>query len=112
MTRHLERRGFTAHRPGRLPYPAQVALFQGAWSVFGVLGSDLAGLLHAPGGVAVTAAAPDSFGDDFFHALVTDRHGTLADLRGPAEGEAPHPHRLSFRLDLALLDRALDLDGG
>lgn len=105
---HLERRGFRCVAVGSLPFRDQVAVFRRARLVFGVLGSDLAGLLYAPDGVRVITAAPAGFGDEFFHALIQLRGGRHADLRGVAEA---HPafaaYKHPFRLGVGQIDAAL-----
>jgi capsular polysaccharide biosynthesis protein len=103
----LRAAGFTPSETGALPFPAQISAFKAAEAVFGVLGSDLTNLIYAPVGVAVVTAAPDVFGDRFFYALVLDRSGRMADLRGPVV--APHvtAHRGDFMLAPDALDDAL-----
>jgi capsular polysaccharide biosynthesis protein len=75
--------GFTTVATGTLSFADQVAIFQSAETVFGTLGSDLVNLIFSPKGVRVIAAAPAEFGDRFFYAIVLDREGYLADVRGP-----------------------------
>ena len=84
-------------------------------AVFGTLGSGLTGLIYAPVGVHVLSVAPHLFGDWFFYALVADRRGRYADVRGPiVTPDAKIPHRGSFSIDpdhvaagLATLDVAV-----
>jgi len=111
---HLAEHGFTCVAIGDLPYLDQVAVFRRAELVFGVLGSDLTGLLHAPDGVRVVSAAPAPFGDQFFYGLIQLRRGRYADLRGPAR---PHPYfdtnKYPFTIKPWQLDAALAaLDAG
>lgn len=75
--------GFTTVATGALSFVDQVATFQSAQFVFGTLGSDLVNLIYSPKGVKVITAAPAEFGDRFFYAIVLDREGILADVRGP-----------------------------
>ena len=92
-----------------LSFRDQVQTFVNANTVFSVLGSGLTGLIYSPLGVGVVSAAPSVFGDRFFYALVVDRRGRYADLRGPIK--KPHkriPHRSSFVIDPNCLFAALD----
>jgi hypothetical protein len=105
----LESHGFACQSTGRLSFAEQVSAFKGASAVFGVLGSDLTNLLFSPSGVDVITAAPDIFGDRFFYALTLDRHGRMADLRGPVL--EPHPsveHKGTFTLEPKVLTNALE----
>jgi hypothetical protein len=108
VERILAARGFTTVATGTLPFAEQVAMFQGADMVFGVLGSDLTNLIFSPRGVRVMTAAPATFGDRFFYALVLDRDGHMADVRGPAsEGSARAHFKSSFSIGLDQLRNAL-----
>ena len=92
-------RGFTLHSVGAMTFIDRVRLFRSASLVFSVLGSDLPGLLYAPEGIRVVSAAPAVFGDRFFYALVLDRKGRYADVRGEiAELNEMAQHRSSFHV--------------
>lgn len=103
----LRQHGFTFHTIGTMPFLDQVRLFRGASLVFAILGSDLTGLLYAPPGVRVISVAPAVFGDRFFYALILDRGGHYADLRGPVTTlNEDVPHRSSFTIDPAQISEA------
>jgi Glycosyltransferase 61 len=92
----------------QLSFVEQVRTFRNADAVFGTLGSGLTGLIYSPVGVAVTSVAPAIFGDRFFYALVVDRRGRYADVRGPIVNPDPNiPHRGSFTIDRAHVAEAL-----
>lgn len=108
----LEAKRFTFHTVGRMPFLEQVSLFQSASVIFAVLGSDLTGLLYAPEGIKVVSVAPAIFGDRFFYALILDRKGTYADLRGPVTDlHKQHDHRSMFRVEPAEVDAAMQALG-
>jgi hypothetical protein len=68
----------------------------------------LTGLIYSPHGVRVASVAPSVFGDRFFYALVADRRGRYADIRGPITVEDPEiPHRSSFTVKLERVEEAL-----
>jgi hypothetical protein len=95
---------------GAMPFCEQVRTFRSAKVVFATLGSDLTGLIFAPVGVGVISAAPGVFGDRFFYALVVDRQGIYADLRGPVVDENLQvPHKSSFELPLDALATGVKL---
>ncbi len=98
----LQLRGFAPMMLASLPFTDQVSLFKGASAIFAELGSDLAGLLFAAAGVRVITAAPRGFDTWFFHGLVREREGRIADLRGPVierRGFALNPDDLNAALD-------------
>lgn len=104
----LASKGFTFHAIGHMSFAEQVALFQSATVIFATLGSDLTGLLFAPEGVKVISVAPAIFGDRFFYALILDRHGLYADLRGPVTAlHRVDGHRSMFEIDAAQIDAAM-----
>lgn len=108
VTALLRQHGFSFHTVGAIPFRDQVRLFRSATLVFSILGSDLTGLLYAPLGVRVISAAPAVFGDRFFYALILDRAGRYADLRGPVAAlNEDVPHRSSFTIDPAQISEAL-----
>ena len=83
-----------------LDFVDQARTFSEADSVFSTLGSGLTGLIYSPAGVAVTSVAPALFEDRFFYALVVDRRGRYADVRGPIQKADPMiPHRGSFTIE-------------
>jgi hypothetical protein len=92
-----------------LDFETQVQLFREAQAVFSTLGSGLTGLIYAPVGVRVLSVAPHLFGDRFFYALVADRRGRYADVRGPIVTPDPNiPHRGSFSVDPYRIAAGLD----
>ncbi len=104
----LVSKGFRAVDPLELNFREQVGVFGSADTVFSVLGSGLTGLIYAPVGVQVASVAPAVFGDRFFYALVTDRNGCYADIRGPVRKlDAKIPHRSSFTVDPARVEAGL-----
>ncbi len=104
----IERRGFESETTGGLRFVEQVARFKAVDQVFGVLGSDLTNLIFAKTGVGLISVAPDIFGDRFFYALVLDREGMMADMRGPVVTPEPIEHKGTFALDLDALESAFD----
>jgi capsular polysaccharide biosynthesis protein len=104
----LEDRGFTFHTVSALRFIDQVRLFQSASTIFAILGSDLSGLIYAPKGASLITAAPSVFGDRFFYAMLLERRGRYADLRGPVTRLDPGAeHRSSFHLDASEIGSAL-----
>jgi Glycosyltransferase 61/Nucleotide-diphospho-sugar transferase len=100
----LEASGFGVVDVGKLGFLDQVAAFRGADFLFGVLGSDLSGLIYSPDGVKVVTAAPHMFGDRFFYNLIQHRNGAYADLRGPVtELNNQVNHLSAFHLDTQVL---------
>jgi hypothetical protein len=96
----LQKGGFTPIDIAALDFLEQVAVFRSTDMLFSILGSGLTGLLYSPAGVRVVSAAPSLFGDRFFYALVQDRRGTYADVRGPiVELNETIPHRSSFTVN-------------
>jgi Glycosyltransferase 61 len=92
----------------QISFADQVRTFRKADAVFSTLGSGLTGLIYSPIGVAVTSVAPAVFGDRFFYALVVDRGGRYADVRGPTVSPDPNiPHRGSFMVSRAHVAQAL-----
>jgi hypothetical protein len=104
----LQARGFVPLLAAILPFADQVAAFKGASTLFGVLGSDLAGLLFAPPGIRAITAAPDTGTDRMCYGLVLDRQGRMADLRGRKPVFEPSGRTGTFALDPDLLLVALD----
>lgn len=107
----LNIKGITAFPVATLPFIEQVALFREARTLFGVLGSNLTGLIYSPQGVRTVSAAPGDWGDCFFHGLLQAQQGVYADLRGaPADG---HTDMMSapFTLSPGRLADALDAVG-
>ncbi len=105
----LQRRGFEVCDVAALPFAEQVVAFREARTVFSVLGSGLTGVLFAREGVQVLSAAPSLFGDRFFYALVLDRDGRYADVRGPVSvADRQVAHRSAFSVDVARLEEGLD----
>ncbi len=104
----LQDRGFTFYSASALRFTEQVRLFQSASTIFAVLGSDLSGLVYAPAGVHVISAAPAVFGDRFFYAMLLERQGRYADLRGPITRlHHDADNRSTFHLDAVEIDSAL-----
>lgn len=107
----LKIKGVTPFPVAALPFMEQVALFREAQTLFGVLGSNLTGLIYSPQGVRTISAAPGDWGDCFFHGLLQAQEGLYADLRGtPAPG---HTDMMSaaFILSPGRLAEALDAVG-
>jgi hypothetical protein len=101
---YLTAAGFELCDLGGMAFCDQLSIFRSAKLIFATLGSDLTGLIFAPVGVGVISAAPPVFGDRFFYALVVDRQGIYADLRGPVVDENPQVrHKSSFELPLDTL---------
>ncbi len=101
--------GFAFYPVGRMRFWDQVRLFQSAETIFAILGSDLTGLIYAQQGVRVISVAPSIFGDRFFYAMILDRNGHYADIRGPVGTlNTETGHRSSFTIDPAELRVALD----
>ena len=104
----LEARGFVSKPIGTMSFLQQVTAFQSASVVFGVLGSDLTGLLYAREGIKVISVAPAIFGDRFFYALILDRKGFYADLRGEVTaGDETADHRSTFHIQPEELNVAM-----
>jgi capsular polysaccharide biosynthesis protein len=109
--------GFVSCTTGTMSFLQQVDVFRHSDLVFGVLGSDLTGLIYAPKGVKVVTAAPSIFGDRFFYGLILDRGGQQIDLRGPVtefdsdrgDDWMLHP---KFHIDPAELEKAISLFTG
>ena len=99
--------GFDLLEPGRLPFLQQVAIFQETETLVSVLGSSLTGLIYATPGVGVVSLAPSNFGDRFFYAMIQNRNGRYADVRGPVVATAAIEHWASFNLELNCLEAAL-----
>jgi glycosyl transferase family 61 len=96
----LSQRDYEVVETGGLDFETQVKLFREAHAIFSTLGSGLTGLIYAPVGVKVISVAPHLFGDRFFYALVADRRGRYADVRGPiVTPNSTIPHRGSFSID-------------
>ena len=106
----LAQRGYVSEATGLSSFSQQVARFKAADAVFGILGSDLTNLLFSPQGVDLVSIAPDVFGDRFFYAIILDRDGTMADIRGPIVEQDKVEHKSTFSLDLVALEKALDED--
>ncbi len=104
----LAQHGFQSEATGLLSFVEQVARFKALEQVFSVLGSDLTNLIFATDGVRVISAAPDVFGDRFFYALVLDREGAMADLRGSTGKTDAVEHKSAFTLDAGILDQAIE----
>jgi hypothetical protein len=101
--------GYEAVDIASLDFAGQVRCFREATHLFSTLGSGLSGLIYSPRGVRVTSVAPHIFGDRFFYALVADRHGRYADVRGPVVTPDPAiPHRGSFSIEPSRLLAALE----
>jgi len=108
----LHAHGFALHLVGDMTFNDQVQLFQSASLIFAILGSDLTGLIYAPEGIRVISVAPAVFGDRFFYALILDRKGRYADLRGPIEKLNPAAeHRSSFHIESSEIIAALEALG-
>lgn len=108
VERLLADKGFVIHTVGRMSFQQQVDLFRSAAMVFGILGSDLTGLLYAREGVKLISVAPATFGDRFFYALLLDRKGRYADLRGAiTEPHRSEEARSRFRIDASQIDAAM-----
>jgi capsular polysaccharide biosynthesis protein len=104
----LSGEGYAPVDIAQLSFVDQVRTFRNADALFGTLGSGLTGLIYSPVGVAVTSVAPALFGERFFYALVVDRRGRYADVRGPIVNPDPNiPHRGSFAIDRAHVAEAL-----
>ena len=105
----LQKHGFEAINIGSLSFGEQVMLFQQASVIFSTLGSCLSGLVYAPLGVQVCSVAPHIFGDRFFYAMILNRNGYYADVRGNVVSEDPNiPHRSSFYVNPVRVEAALE----
>lgn len=107
----LKIKGFIPFPVAAMPFIEQVALFREAKTVFGVLGSNLTGLIYSPLGVRTVSAAPGDWGDCFFHGLLQAQKGFYADLRGTPEPGYADMMTAPFTLSLARLAEALDAVG-
>ncbi len=103
----LRARDYTLREVGNMSFLDQVALFRGAESIVGVLGSGLSGLIYAPAGIKVISLAPEEFGDRFFFALLQERDGFYADVRGPVTEQAAFAIESSFSIDCHALEAAI-----
>lgn len=79
----LRAEGFHITDMAGRPFADQVNAFHCAEIVFGILGSGLTGLAYSPDLVRVVAASPSGFSDRFFYALVQERRGRWAEVKGP-----------------------------
>ncbi|MCB8878377.1 glycosyltransferase family 61 protein [Acidisoma silvae] len=105
----LQKNGFSMQDIAALDFIDQVAVFRRADGLFSTLGSGLTGLIYSPTGVRVTSVAPSLFGDRFFYAMIQDRQGLYADVRGPiVDRNEAIPHRSSFSIDPERLQLGLD----
>ena len=92
--------GYVAVDIAALSFQDQARAFSNARCLFSTLGSGLSGLIFSPSGVCVTSVAPSIFGDRFFYALILDRNGIYADVRGPVMKVAVDiAHRSSFNVE-------------
>ncbi len=104
----LTDRGYPVIEIASLSFVAQVEVFRSATHIYSTLGSTLTGLIYSPPGLSVVSVAPAIFGDRFFYALIAERRGRYADVRGPIEkAHREVPHRGSFVIDPADLIEAL-----
>ena len=103
--------GFSAFGIGQLPFIEQVALFRAADSVFGVLGSNLTGLIYSPFGVKMISVAAADWGDCFFHGLMQAQEGKYADLRGTPAPGSTDMMTAPFTLSIGRLTAALNAVG-
>ncbi len=94
-----------------MPFIEQVALFREARTLFGVLGSNLIGLIYSPLGVRTVSAAPADWGDCFFHGLLQAQEGIYADLRGTLPSGHTNMMTAPFTLSPGRIAEALDAVG-
>jgi hypothetical protein len=112
IVERLSRCGYEIVEMAGLDFETQAQLFREAQVIFGTLGSGLTGLIYAPIGVRLLSVAPSLFGDRFFYALVADRRGRYADVRGPiVTPDSSIPHRGSFSVDPDRIAAGLDALG-
>ena len=104
----LADRGFHIEKTGLLPFTEQVSRFKAADIVFGVLGSDLTNIVFSPQKMKLISVAPDVFGDRFFYALVLDRSGQMADMRGPIVKREDIEHKSVFKMEMSALEAVID----
>lgn len=108
----LRRKKFSVLEPENLNFIEQVKMFRSATHIVGVLGSGLSGLIYSPLGVRVISLAPPRFGDRFFYAMIQDRRGRYADLRGEVIQQGIIPGKDdAFKLSSDLVDQALEILG-
>jgi hypothetical protein len=82
----LDRQGFVMTDLAHQNFADQVRLFARAERVFGILGSGLTGLIYAPPGVRVIAAAPEGWRDGFFHGIAQVTGARCwTEIRGPSQ---------------------------
>jgi len=105
----LRIKGFQLVDIGALPFLEQVAVFAQAESVFGVLGSNLAGLLYAPIGVQALSVAPGDWGECFFHGILQGLNARYVDLRGSPEPGAKYKMWANFSVPISRVTQALEL---
>ncbi len=103
----LQREGFNSFEVGRMPFLEQVSLFMNAETVVAVLGSSLTGLLYAPKNIKVVSMAPENFSDRFFYAMIQNRHGYYADVRGNVTETAALYHWATFNVNPTTVTAAL-----
>lgn len=100
--------GFVFRTVAAMPFRAQVRMFQSATLIFSILGSDLTGLIYSSNGIQVISAAPSMFGDRFFYAMILDRMGRYADLRGHVtDRNLAVEHRSSFNIGTSAIANAM-----
>jgi hypothetical protein len=108
----LAERGFKFVDIAEIDFLSQVHTFFNTRVIFSTLGSGLSGLIFAPPGIRVASVAPHLFGDRFFYAMMVDRRGKYADIRGDIV--APHQsiaHRSSFKITPERLEAGLSALG-
>ncbi len=76
--------GAIAVDPVRSIFADQVVAFAAGGVVVGDLGSNLAGMIYAPGGTGLVTLAPLGWDDDYFAKLFQRLDLHVADLRGPS----------------------------
>jgi hypothetical protein len=76
--------GFRMTEMGHLTFIEQVAAWRDADTVFGVLGSGMAGLVYARDAVRLITAAPANWCDFYFCPLIQMRRGINAEIRAPS----------------------------
>jgi hypothetical protein len=118
----MTRRGFTVVDMADQPFLNQVAFFRDCHTVFGVLGSGLAGLIYSPEHVNAATAAPSAWEDTYFHGIIQLRHGSHADIRCPViwdgqglERDAPMvaiPAHIEAGLDALATPESVRAPGG
>ncbi len=94
----LERRGYTAIKPGAHSCAEQAILFSRARQVVGTIGAELANLVFCENAISLLALAPAEMLDDFYLDLLSHLRGRYFSLHGLAT-EPEKRWNSDFRID-------------